>query len=337
MHSKDFRYILFFITTVLFLLGIYYLYKKERQLYRSSFQQKLAAVVVADIEKRLVAAGEPYVLYSKPGEKSEKTLILSEDTIYIDKSSVANTLVFAERQLDAFQTILYAKGNFINPQSLDSLFYASLNPDKSGIKTGIRYTDRKTETITDSKPNDPIYEKGNATDILLLGLNGEISVQGFYLPTNKYLPERSPWIFISLFIFYLVFCLFFILSLRKNKKVEIERQQVLPLPKKDETDKEESPIKVTETILYDTNKGILYCNSQKTTLTKQMNLFLSHFLQAPDYFLSTQEINELLWGEELPLSKNKRTQAVLVLNNRLKSTGLKVKNYQRKGYVLIIP
>lgn len=329
--------LLLIIATLFAGIGCYQTYLKTAKMNRSTIWLLLSGVLDYDVDKRLKDSGEPYS-YSNvlPGEKIKPGFISIQagDSIsYIEKTPEHEAKTLPVRNDQALQSVLLMSGYPLNVHTIDSLLTAELHKKEIQIDLGVRYINKQTKEVQDSKPGDPVYH-AFSTDSILLGLGGEMEVQAFYkIPLISIVRQESiSFILFILFWLFITTIILFQLFKKTTRKVTD-----LPLSNTKETPGPNSMMQICESLYYDSAKAIIhYAANQTVTLTEQQATLFFAFLTAPEQYLKNKEIEDLFW-ENQDNKRGSRLQAIQRLRKALSPiTELQIESINQKGYQLQI-
>lgn len=226
-----------------------------------------------------------------------------------------------QRVQKAIQSYLLPKDP-IKVKSLDSLFQVLLMQHNIVSQTAIRYTNNLAKTISDSKPNSNLYSSKYALEEIILGMQDEITIQGYAKVSSIHIFQRGKKIFlISTALILLLTGLLVIAAYHQRRKFTIPTTGLY---------------KIARQLQFDMDKPTLFYKDNAVGMAPQSARLLKLFLEAPEFYLEYDNLEILLWGN-INLLKNRREQAVNRLRESLgKIPSLHLINERGVGYRLYI-
>lgn len=319
---------------VIFLIYIMSSYIAE---INNDFQDKFEDAIRVEVERRLHQTNTFFSFSYQHAPVSDNVKIHNKDTITsLQKDSLYKKQTVDQRQRQIFQTYLRREGYPVNMSILDSLFASSIEKNNL-LEIGIKYIDNEEKNTEYSNINNKIYSAYH-TELTELGVDKEMSVQAYYTLPFSYILWRSRMpVAICLFIWLIItgLLVFFLIYRRKKMKESIVYVPVKDVEKITEND---VLLKVTDTIYYNPKRAELHCNQKNIiSLSGQIAVLFQAFIEAPDYFLSNEQISTSLGWEKIEDTKTRRGQVINRLKEALKPISeIRVINQNRKGYLLAI-
>lgn len=211
------------------------------------------------------------------------------------------------------------------PNDFNSIFKEELKQKCITDKTGIIY---RYNGIPQYSDNDSISPSSALrTHIKMLDIKNTISVQGWvdysWKTLLKHTDAKNLWITLICYIASLVVVLF-----KKKRRRILEK---LMSKGRNLEYCEVGKIKL------DLKRKFLYIDGVECPITNMDFDLLRMFLEAPDYYLSREDIKEAFWPKDNSVD-DKINSHITLLRNKIKSLeGYSIKTIRGKGYRLSLP
>lgn len=214
----------------------------------------------------------------------------------------------------------------IIPNDFNAIFKKEL--EQKGIidKTGIIY---RRNGITQYSDNDSIsLQSALCTHIKMLDIKNTISIQGWvdysWKTLLKHTDTKNLWMILVCYVAFLGGVIFF----KKKKTKNIEE----PIIKVDNLNFWE-----VGRIKLDLEKKLLYIDKVECKIAKMNFDILRMFLEAPDHYLSREDIKQAFWPN-LDSADDKINAHINTLRSKIKDLqGYSIKTIRGKGYCLVLP
>ncbi|MDH6534695.1 hypothetical protein D0T51_10255 [Parabacteroides sp. 52] len=323
-------------SSILLCIGVCLIFNREKSLIGEKFQYIFEDTIGIEMEKRVEDSNTFVSFRSQSVQKTDVLEINNEGKVKVlEKDSLYKQLTFEEKRKLFLQTYLKEIEYPIQIITLDSLYTNKLKEESPLIETGVRYIDNENGNITDSKLTNQVYA-AYSTTLVELGIEKEMSVQGFYTLPLPYVLWRTRIPVILLLVgWFLVTGLFLFLPLYRRRKM---KKNIVYVPVKEMKKGEEDVLlKITDAIYYHPQKAeIHYYQEMILTLSGQAALLFQAFIESSDAFLSYEEIDTLLGWESEDKIRRRRAQAINRLKEMLKPIPeIRIENQNRKGYQLL--
>lgn len=286
----------------------------------NKLEPSLRVAIDKDLNTRFVRSGVPY---STPntGKKINKGLITTDEKgerIYsYSKTNIPRYTSFTDESMKQSYLNIFSP---ICPDTLNHYFHNELLLKDINATTGIRVTDlKKNQTkITPNTPNSNYCHKYS----YLLGIEDEIRIDVFiqYTFISVLFHGGIIWVPFLFLLCSLIICIHFILKYLKVKK-EYEIVQL-----------DEQTYRLGESI-FNIKESILYKDDKPYKIRKQESKLLVAFLQAPNYFLSIDDINTIIWGDS-KISTSKRIHTLISDLRKDIAPDLEIPKDSNNGYRL---
>lgn len=213
----------------------------------------------------------------------------------------------------------------ITPNDFNAIFKEELKEKGITDKTGIVYRHNGIPQYSDNDSLSP--QSALRTDIKMLDIKNTISVQGWvdysWRTLLKHTDTKNLWIILVCYIASLAVALF-----KKKRTKNIEKPAI-----------EEDNLNLCEArrIKLDLEKRLLYIDNMECSITKMDFDLLRMFLEAPNHYLSREDIRQAFWPKE-DSADDKINSHITSLRNKIKNLqGYTIKRIRGKGYCLDIP
>lgn len=307
--------------SILFFTAGALIYVSEKSILDKEAKLRLDQAIAIDVSKRLKEANDNIVfgyytndIFTNSFIENDSSIILPDENQY--KKSPVNTRL----QL-VMQSYLLDK-NPINICILDSIYQSDLIQNSIRANVALRYINNITNGVTDSKPNSKLYISSYALDEISLGLQSEITIQGFVKlsPLTIISKAKRQFAIVYSILLLLTGILMYIVSRRKIGYI---------VPTTGEYN-------ITKDISFDMDKLSLRYKDENIALTPQSAKILKLLLISPDYFIGYEELGNTMWGN-LEKARDRRDKAINRLRESLESIpNLHIACIWTNGYQLII-
>lgn len=211
------------------------------------------------------------------------------------------------------------------PNDFNAIFKEELKQKGITDKTGIIYRHNNIPQYSDNDSISP--SSALRTHIKMLDIKNTISVQGWvdysWKTLLKHTDTKNLWITLICYIASVVFVLF------KKKRARI-------LEKLMSKGRNLEYCEVGK-IKLDLKIKFLYIDGVECPITNMDFDLLRMFLEAPDYYLSREDIKEAFWPKDNSVD-DKINSHITLLRNKIKSLeGYSIKTIRGKGYRLSLP
>lgn len=330
MKVKLIAIFVFFICSYLIVGCI--LYNNRSQLIRNDLNERFFQATISELNQRLKKYNIPFFWGMETEiandnitiEQEDQNITLSKTDEYIEKDEEA-------KKRDGLQSALYLMNHPLQTEILDSIFQYHSNQIYPEIKTAIRYEHTPTSLIQDSKPDSDIYNKFQ-TDTVHLGIDSGMYVRGFYtLPFSQVIKSSKSTYLLFALGWFVLFAFSAYLVYFRDKKIKASYVFV-----KEAEVKEIELIALTHDYFYDPVKQEIRHHFETIISLRGLSKkIFPAFLNAQEYYLSNEEIDQIAWGR--PVVNNTRLQAIKRLRENLSSIPeFQIKNYTDAGYQLQI-
>ena len=293
-------------------------FRQGKHNIRSKITQALQESITIDYHKRFfqnnIYIPEPLGRKIKGikiavGEKNEN--IIFKDSI--DEQT-------AHQLVDQY---MFAQFTPVIPNDFNVIFKEKLKEKGINGKTGIIYRHNGIPQYSD---NDSVSaHSALRTHIKMLDIKNTVSVQGWvdysWNTLLKHTDTKNLWIILTGYILTVV--------LLKKKKTKIA----------------ESPIVKEENLEYceigkiklDLKKRLLYINETNRPISSMDFDLLQMFLEAPDHYLSREDIKQAFWPKE-DSADDKINSHITSLRSKIKDLEeYSIQRIKGKGYYLVVP
>lgn len=261
------------------------IYQSNKTDIESKLEPSLRVAIDKDLNTRFVKSGIPYYTPNSSTKLNKKLITKDEkgEKIYsYKKTEIPRYTNFMDELIK--QSCL---NDFlpINPDTLNKYFNTELQLKNIHTTTAIKITDlakKKTKTVQDTI----LYYSYDYKYSYLLGNEDELRLDAYihYTLVTIFFYKGIIWLPLFISICTLVICILFSIkyyrSTKENKITQLDEQTY----------------RLGENIL-NIKEGILYKNGEPCKIRKQKFKLLLAFLQAPNNFLSINEINNVVWED----------------------------------------
>ena len=322
MKKKDKLSILLVIFVITGCFGAFLVinFRKGKYNIRSKMTQAIQESITIDYYKRLF---QDNVHTPKPLKRKLKGIkITIEGNIepIFFKDSIDEQI--AHQLVDQY---IFAQFAPIIPNDFNAIFKEELKQKGITGKTGIIYRHNGIPQYSD---NDSITPRSALrTHIKMLDIKNTVSVQGWvdysWNTLLKHTDTKNIGIIIVCYIASLIVILF-----KKRRRKNVEK----PIIKVDNLNYcEVGKIKL------DLKRRLLYIDGVECPITNMDFDLLHMFLQAPDYYLSREDIKQAFWPKE-DWVDDKINSHITSLRNKIKNLeGYTIRTIRGKGYCLNLP
>lgn len=212
----------------------------------------------------------------------------------------------------------------INVNTIDSLFSKQLKQKGCTVQTGVEYIDHSSDVIKRSENNALPYLSADTTRQLPIGYYSEMSLQGFVHITPFSVIRSAKehyFLFSLLYLLSLLLAITFIrVRFRKTVAEALDKQG----------DK--------RVIIFNKQKKRLENGrSGQVSLTTQQTLLIDYMLNAENYYISNEQMKQLLWNSKDFIGTSRQYQSIDRLRKKLESIPeIKIVNDHGQGYSLTI-
>lgn len=371
-HRVHFSLILLFAVIIYCFLGHLYYNAREKE-----FKEKIEDVFIADLLSKLQKEPMKCYIYSSEREFSEDEYpdtisVIDVDGVhkYPHNREKSRKNITKDPKLRSFHSVYLCQ----HPLEADSLYWTwakslekkqlngtyaieLLKSDKSGNIT-CELTPKHTSLIN----YKPCFD-------VTLGYRSEVEVKGYYnLPWFKLIGIRG---FIYTFIYWILIISIFIVALHRRRKVVATpymfrylpqvtilnnmgkeiigpssnlclQEMMLQLSKRKY---DMTPLAQNPTGVYDLGKNAKFnsvlrkiiIDKKEISLPPQASILLKHFLDAPNYILSNEEIKDIFWVDKSYKKEARLHNAVNRLRSYLENVPeIKIQKTRTKSYELVI-
>lgn len=321
MRKKRSLLLSLFVVTCCFSITLIINFRQGKHNIRSKMTQALQESITIDYHKRLF---QNNIYIPKPlgrkikginkiavGENSEN--ILFKDSI---DEQIAYQLV---------DQYMFAQFTPIIPNDFNVIFKEKLKDKSITGKTGIIYRHNGIPQYSD---NDSVSaHSALRTHIKMLDIKNTVSVQGWvnysWNTLLKHTDTKNLWIILAGYIAFLT------VGLLKKKKTRIVES---PIVKEENLEyREIGKIKL------DLKERLLYINGTNCPITSMDFDLLRMFLEAPDHYLSREDIKQAFWPKE-DSADDKINSHITSLRSKIKDLEeYSIQRIKGKGYCLVIP
>ena len=223
-------------------------------------------------------------------------------------------------------------------QVLDSIFNDELKRRGISTQTAVTYT-YMDSVMQKSRYDSTFFASSRQTEEVVLGVMGEIRIQGFALLTPGVILSQNPWqwILIAVAGIGIVFiCVFGFIHFTKAESEPLETETIMETFL--ETEKIIENQQKTETIVLHKDQLLVIYNGQAIQLTNTIFNLFELLLTAPGYYLGYEQLTVFLYGSSVSNGNGRLAQLVKRLRNELLSQtpNVTVQNVRSRGYKLII-
>lgn len=371
-HRVHFSLILLFAVIIYCFLGHLYYNAREKE-----FKEKIEDVFIADLLSKLQKEPMKCYIYSSEREFSEDEYpdtisVIDVDGVhkYPHNREKSRKNITKDPKLRSFHSVYLCQ----HPLEADSLYWTwakslekkqlngtyaieLLKSDKNGNIT-CELTPKHTSLIN----YKPCFD-------VTLGYRSEVEVKGYYnLPWFKLIGIRG---FIYTFIYWILIISIYIVALHRRKKVAATpymfrylpqatilhnmgkeiigpssnlclQEMMLQLSKRKD---DMTPLAQNPTGVYDLGKNAKFnsvlrkiiIDKKEISLSPQASILLKHFLDAPNYILSNEEIKDIFWVDKSYKKEARLHNAVNRLRSYLENVPeIKIQKTRTKSYELVI-
>lgn len=319
IHPKRYICITSFLTILFLLLGLYFKYKDGESYLQAQINDVFQRIIDEELDSRYHKSGIPfsYPLHMMREKRIDKT-------------------IYGHPDEQMKQWILYKNHCKLNPDSLLHRIKTFYSEHRIETECIVVCTNLKTKKVMRShSPHSP-SEMSFHSQPLILDTQHTVQAECFLDFSFFTILDRGNWNIYFLFsILTGSISLFLIGSAvntikRKKQKDEVEK---IESPKKES---QEAPWIISfKNLSLDTKQGKLSYHGETISLTPSTERLMELFLNAPNHFLSNEEIMQTLWG---PVgTKNKLNNLVSQLRKILSTldSSIKIENMTGRGYQLM--
>lgn len=221
----------------------------------------------------------------------------------------------------------------IIPNDFNAIYKDELKQIGITDKAGIIYRHNGIPQYSDNDSLSP--QSALRTHIKMLDIKNTISVQGWVDYSLRTLLQHTDtknlWIILVCYIASLAVALF---KMKRTKNIEDGN---LNLCEAERIEEDNSNLYGAGRIKLDLKKRLLYIDKMECPITKMDFDLLRMFLEAPDYYLSREDIKQAFWPKEDSVD-DKINSHINSLRNKIKNLqGYTIKTIRGKGYCLDIP
>lgn len=297
------------------------IYRNENRVLRKESKLYLDRALSVDMSNRLKETDSDLIYAHTFDNSSDSTYIRNNDSITFPENIASSQLSINSKFQNVIQSFLLHK-NPININTLDSLFLSILGINNISAQTMLRYIDNTTKQIYESELGSKISTPIYAFDNIYLGLQNEITIQGFVKLSPLCVISKAKRQFTIVYstLFLLAGILIFIVSRRKIGYI---------VPSTGEYN-------ITKDISFDMDKLSLRHRDENIALTPQSAKIFKLLLESPDYFIGYEELGHAMWGN-LEKARDRRDKAINRLRESLEPIpNLHIACVWTSGYQLII-
>jgi len=314
---------------------IYFTIQHEKSLFTVEIENTLQHIIVIDMNNRLQETNEVFSYVYDPEARRDGTkAFLGKDQKSVDKEKINKKLSAQQKNLNFLQTYLLTK-NPIKVLALDSLFQSEIRKESSKIETNIIYKESINNT---SQIKDENFSSSFLTikiPEIFQGVNDEISIQAYAkLPLELFFTKSKNNFLLTIIIWLVSMGILTPIFLHRRKIAQ--QASILDTRIKAITQTPSSEwYKITEYLIFNPEKSTLIYYDKDVPIAKQASQFLKIFLDAPEYYLKTEDLVKKLWGDlhedtRLPQAINRFRAAIKPIPE------ISLKNIRGQGYQLII-
>jgi len=241
----------------------------------------------------------------------------------IQNDSIQSMSSIMDEQFHVLHTLLKDECP-INVNTIDSLFSKQLKEKGCTDQTGVKHIDHSLNVIKKSENNTQFYKSADTTRQIPIGYYSEMSLQGFVhiTPLSVIRSAKEHYFLLSLvYLLSLLLAIFFI-NIRSQKTFTetLEKQE----------DK--------RTIIFNRQKKRLENGrSGQVALTAQQALLIDYMLNSENYYISNEQMKQLLWNSKDFIGNSRQYQSIDRLRKKLESIPeIKIVNEHGHGYSLMI-
>lgn len=341
------------IVSFLLLFHLYSYLKTDRNTYQKEIQLSFNDAIRKDLTIRAKGLTENFSF--------GKTFLSSGDSTTIHSANQSKTIpqkqldIIDEKQSVSIQTILYKKENPLKAEVLDSLFQIELKQRNIDLHSCVVVIDKGKDSSSYSNISDVSQLQPISDTLLFLDLEDELAVQAFTNFSTWFVLKNMPsynWYITGGWLL-LVFGLSIsipVFQKRAKKKMsqqlinqvaEFSEPEPLPFPVPDSIPLPEKSnaevISFTDDLFFNNQTKSLFYNKREVEMTAQQTKFLQKLIEAPDYFLSIEDIKNKVWETDA-ITLDSIQQSISRLNKVLEMIpGLIIVNVKRGGYQLQVP
>ncbi|MDH6312613.1 superfamily II RNA helicase [Parabacteroides sp. PFB2-10] len=331
--SKKMTIILSVSFCLLYVWGVIWLVKNGEKKLKEQLESEFSSVVQKDFEKRDAVENTPLFTGSSSTQNDQMIISYNDTVIPIEKTEEQGQLTDKQKLYQFSQSYLYIK-NPIDVSVLDSLFQNNLTQRKIYAKTAVTYMDNRQKKEYKSRNDDHFYETALRTEPVFLGVNQEMTVQG-YAKTAVFpmlLYSSTFWGITFLLTGWFLLLSIFLDIIRKQAVI----QPIIDNPNHQITNNDR--LRIGEEILYDpVEKVIRIGDERKVRLSPLPAAFFVAFLQAPGRYLSFESIQEICSRHDKSASRGSINRAIGRLREEIKEIPqITILNDFKKGYQLKI-
>lgn len=301
-------------------------FRDEPENIRPQIDQALQEAIAEDYHKRLFKQG---MYRPKPLERKVKGIrIISEngpEDIWFADSLDEQT---AHQLVDQY---MFARLNPLVPDEFNALFKKEL--EKIGIdgRTGIVY---RHNGVPQYSGNDSAAVRSALyTQTKMLDAKNTVSVQGWvdydWGMWLEHADKKNLWLSLGCYVILLAFVLLLKKMKGKTKKTEYIENTV-----RQEDDPDGYNL---GRMRLDLKRKSLYIDGAECPITNMDFDLLRMFVEAPEYYLSREDIKQAFWAKEEEV-ENKINSHITSLRSKIKDLeGYSIERMRGKGYRLAFP
>lgn len=284
-RNKYIKYIISsLLISILSLAWIIAIYHSNKIDIESKLEPSLRVAVDRDLNTRFAKSGMPYSTTNTGIKINRKTIIKEDRKERVYSYKTTNILRYTNIVDELMKQSCLNDFLPINPDTLNKYLSNELRLKNINAATAIKVTDlikKQSKTTQDTT----LYNSYNYIFSYLLGDEDELRLDVHIQYTFISILFHKGIIWLSLFICLctLITCIYLIRQLHQWKK----EYKIIKL--------DEDIYRLGESI-FNNKEGILYKGNKTTTkVRKQEAKLLIAFLEAPNYFLSIDDINTTIW------------------------------------------
>lgn len=309
--------------------------KKEKTIYANEILDKVMRV---DKEKRGENFLKFFSMVRRLVPKSDSISIRTNQGVKKFERSDSLRLLPIEEKIYIAQQMYLLRKNPIRVKIVDSLFQATLKEKDISAETAMIYTANGKSEI--SNPDSMFYKKAIALNVIRVGFKGEsFELQAFVKLPLSYLLSKAPhfWTIILLWIGGTFLLIGWIIR-RRQASIALPIEQSEQFPQNPNglvvpiTASPQKWLQITESLLFDEEKGELSYNGQIIYLTRKSLRLFSFLLKGENYYQNYENIKKEVWKDE-NASNDAIRKMVNQLNNKLASIpNLSIEIENKLGY-----
>lgn len=268
--------------SVVWIIAIYHSNQADIE---SKLEPSLRVAVDKDLNTRFVKSGIPYTT-SNSGTKINKRIITTDEkSIRVHSYKKTDIPRYTNYVDESMKQSCLNDFLPINPDALNNYFNDELQLKNIHTITAIKITDlalKKKKTVQDTV----LYQSYDYKYSYLLGIEDELRLDAYIRYTFATILFYKGIIWLPLFIGLCTLIICFLFSVKYHRSMKENKITQL----------DEQTYRLGENIL-NIKEGILYKNGEPCKIRKQKFKLLLAFLQAPNNFLSINEINNVVWED----------------------------------------